>query len=283
MIAITGASGNLGKLTLAFLLKSTDPKQLIAIVRDRQKGKEFADAGIEVRVADYEDTASLQKALKGVDKLLQISAISIGEQGIREEANVVEAAIAQQVRHIVYTSGLKPGAQAEFMAGQQCFYTESAIRESGIAYTFFRNGLYTETIPLFIGNGLEDGNIYFPAGKTGVSFVSREEIAEALSNVLLGQGHEGQIYEITGPEAFSFADIAGMLSGLQHRPFVYTNIPDDILADELMKSGTPDDLIGWYVSLARSIRKGEFEEVSDNLELLLCRKPRTPLGYLKNL
>jgi len=283
MIAVTGASGNLGKLTLAFLLKSTDPKHLIAIVRDPQKGKEFADAGVEVRVADYEDPESLNRALKGVDQLLQISAISIGEQGIREEANVVQAAIAQQVRHVVYTSGLKPGESAEFLAGQQCFHTENTIRESGMAYTFFRNGLYTETIPLFMANGLEDGNIYFPAGKTGVSFVSREEIAEALSNVLLGDGHQGQVYEITGPEAFSFGDIAGMLSEAQNREFSYTNIPDDILAEELMKGGMPDDLIGWYVSLARSIRKGEFAEVSDTLELLLNRKPQTPLEYLKNL
>src|SRR5688572_28121357 len=99
MIAITGANGNLGKATIGFLLKKTKPEQIVAIVRDPKKMEDLKNSGIQIRMADYDDLESLNEALKGVDKLLQISAISIGEQGVKEEANVVKAAKQQGVQH----------------------------------------------------------------------------------------------------------------------------------------------------------------------------------------
>jgi NAD(P)H dehydrogenase (quinone) len=283
MIAITGANGNLGKATIGFLLKKIKPEQIVAIVRDPKKIEDLKNSGIQIRIADYDDLESLNEALKGVDKLLQISAISIGEQGVKEEANVVTAAKQQGVQHIVYTGAVKPKLDAHFMATQQCLATEKAILDSGIPHTFFGNSLYMETIPIFIGEALEHGNIYYPAGNGAVSFVSRMDIAEALSNVLASNGHENRRYEITGSKAYTFKDLAAILTAEKGVEVSYVNIPNVVLAEELDKFQMPDDQIGWQLSLADSIKADEFSYVDDTLEDLLKRKPFELKEYLRNL
>lgn len=280
MIAITGASGHLGKATLHHLLKRTRPENIVAIVRDPLKLKEYKNSGIEIRIADYDQQDSLNEALKGVDQLLQISTTSMGPLGIRQENNVVKAAEKQGVKHIVYTSGLKLNPASHFFAVQQCLQTEQAIVNSGMAYTFLRNSLYMETIPQFIGNALQDGNIYFPAGLGKVSFVYRDDIAEALSKVLMEDQHQYKIYEVTGAEAFSFEDIASLLSVQKHMEITYTDIPDVVLKDELIKSGMPDQECDWFLSLAQSIKADEFSYVDDTLERIIERKPVTLKKYI---
>jgi NAD(P)H dehydrogenase (quinone) len=283
MIAITGANGNLGKATIGFLLNKIRPEQIVAIVRDPKKMEDLKDSGIQIRIADYDDLGSLNEALKGVDKLLQISAISIGEQGLKEEANVVKAAKQQVIQHIVYTGAVKPRADAHFMATQQCLATEMAILESGISHTFFGNSLYMETIPLFIGEALAHGNIYYPAGSGAVSFVSRIDIAEALSNVLSSTGHENKRYEITGSKAYTFKELASILTAEKGLEVSYVNVPNVVLAEELDKFQMPDDQIGWQLSLADSIKADEFSHVDGTLENLLNRKPFELKEYLRNL
>ncbi|ATP56887.1 NAD(P)-dependent oxidoreductase [Pedobacter ginsengisoli] len=283
MIAITGANGNLGKATIGFLLKKIKPEQIVAIVRDPKKMDDLKDSGIQIRIADYDDLDSLNEALNGVEKLLQISAISIGEQGVKEEANVVKAARQQGVQHIVYTGAVKPKADAHFMATQQCLATESAILDSGIPHTFFGNSLYMETIPIFIGEALDHGTIYYPAGNGAVSFVSRVDIAEALSNVISSQGHENKRYEITGSKAYTFKEVALILTTERKITVSYVNIPNVVLAEELDKFQIPDDQIGWQLSLADSIKANEFSYVDGTLEDLLKRKPVELKDYLRNL
>lgn len=283
MIAITGANGNLGKATIGFLMNKIKPEQIVAIVRDPKKLEDLKGSGIQIRTADYDDFESLSEALKGVDKLLQISAISIGEQGVKEEANVVKAAKQQGVQHIVYTGAVKPKADAHFMATRQCLATEKAILDSGIPYTFFGNSLYMETIPIFIGEALEHGNIYYPAGNGAVSFVSRTDIAEAISNVLASEGHKNKRYEITGSKAYTFKDLASILTSEKGVEVSYVNIPNVVLAEELDKFQMPDDQIGWQLSLADSIKANEFSYVDSTLEDLLKRKPLEINEYLRNL
>lgn len=281
MIAITGANGHLGKATIKCLLQKMDGKNIIAMVRDPSKLKEFLKDGIDIRTADYEDPESLNEALKGVGTLLQISTTSMGERGIQQELNVVDAAKKQGVQHLVYTSGLKPREEAHFFAVQQCLKTENAILSSGICYTILRNGLYLETIPLFIGNALEDGNIYLSAGEGKVSFVGRDDIAEALSIVLTETVHKNKIYEITGAEAFNFEELARLLSKQTGRQIGYVDIPDEALKDELLKAGVPDEEAEWFLSLTQSIRHHEFADIEPALESLIRRKPVSVSDYLK--
>ncbi|TCC91038.1 SDR family oxidoreductase [Pedobacter hiemivivus] len=283
MIAITGASGHLGKATINHLLKKIKSENIVAIVRDPLKLAAYKDTGIKIRTADYNDLESLITALAGVNTLLHISTTSMGLVGVLQENNVVRAADWEGVKHIVYTSGLGPKADSYFLAVQQCLRTEEAIINSKISYTFFRNSLYMETIPQFIGNALQDGHIYFPAGAGKVSFVSREDIAEALSVVLTETQHQNKVYEVTGSKAFSFQDIASLLSLEKKFSINYMDIPAEFLEAELIKTEMPEDEIGWFLSLAKSIKANEFAPVEDCLEVLLKRKPLALKEYLTKL
>lgn len=283
MIAITGASGNLGKTTISFLLKKTDPSNIVAVVRDAAKIRDYADSGIQVRVADYKDPASLRKAFSEAGKVLQISTASYGEQAKREESNVVEAAKDAGVQHIVYTSTLQPGNDAHFLAARTCMNTENAIKASGMQYTIFRNSMYFETIPLFIGGALENGQVYYPGGNGKVSFAYRPDIAEALSNVLAGGDHQNAVYNITGSGAYSFGDIAGLMRSEKGMDASYTDIPNEAYREELMKYEVPSHEIDFYVSMADSIKAGEFAHVDDTLEKLLQRKRYPIQEYIKSI
>ncbi|WP_353127197.1 NAD(P)H-binding protein [Parapedobacter pyrenivorans] len=284
MIALTGASGHLGQLTLTHLLQKTPASQLVAIVRDPAKLGTHRHPGIAIRTADYDDTVALEEALDGVETLLQVSSSASGSVASRQELNVVQAAAAAGVRKIVYTSTLVPGADAVFLAGRTCGATEQAIKDHGLAYTFFRNSMYFETIPLFIGNALQDGMIYYPGGNGKVSFVSREDIAEALAIVLTESGqHENVDYRITGAEALSFAGLAGLLNARKGVDSSYFDIPEADFVEELGKAGVPQAEIEFTVSMAASIRAGEFEAVDDRLEKLLGRKRRAVSTYIGEL
>jgi NAD(P)H dehydrogenase (quinone) len=283
MIAITGANGNLGKATISFLLKKTDPSGIVAVVRDAAKMQDYAGSGIQVRVADYNDAASLRNAFQGIDKVLQISTAGYGEQAKREESSVVQAASDQGVQHIVYTSTLHPGENAHFLAARTCMNTENAIKAAGMQYTIFRNSMYFETIPLFIGGAMENGQVYYPGGNGTVSFAYRPDIAEALSNVLASGEHKNAVYNITGSGSYGFGDIAGLLRTEKGMDASYTDIPNEAYREELVKYEIPAAEIDFYESMAVSIKAGEFSHVDDTLEKLLQRKRFSIQEYIKSI
>ncbi len=281
MIAITGANGQLGRATIEFLSKKIDPSHIVAIVRDPQKAHDLERAGIQIRVAEYDNLDSLNQAFQGTRKVLQISAIQTGEQGHRQEKNVVDVARQQGVQHIIYTSALQADRNTNFFSAWQCLHTENVILTSGLPYTILRNSLYLETIPEFIGSAWQQGAIYFPAGNGSVSFVSRLDIAEALSIVLTDDRHLNKQYEITGSHAYSFGDLAGGLNAATGIPVQYIDILDSVLSEELATAQLPAEQIEWFISLAKSMRANEFAHVDDTLERLLGRKPLTVSDYLK--
>ncbi|MCF0074402.1 NAD(P)H-binding protein [Dyadobacter sp. CY261] len=284
MIAITGANGNLGKATLSFLLKKTLPKNIVAIVRDANKLAEYAKSGIQIRVADYEDQESLETALAGVERLLQISSSATGVRAMAQETRVVHAAVKCGVQEIVYTSTLFPHESAHFQAAHICRSTEALIRQSGLRYVFFRNSMYHETIPLFIGEAMGDGRIFYPSGTGRVSFASRKDIAEALSNVLTGPTFGNSTFNITGSSAHSFADIALVLKEIAgFNEAVHIDIPADDYRKGLLGFGMQDEEAGFYASMADSIRAGEFEGADQALEGFLGRKPLGVQEYLRGL
>lgn len=282
MIAITGASGHLGKATIQFLVKKINPAGIIAIVRDPAKIQDIP--GIQIRVADYDDPASLAAALTGVEKLLQISSASYGDHATQQEKNVVDAAKAAGVKHVVYTGTVNQNDNPIFYGSKTNLATEKAIQQSGLAYTFFRNSMYMETIPLFIGSAMEDGQIHYPAGSGAISFVARTDIAEGLSNVLAAnKGHVNAIYNITGNKAYTFSDIAGYLQSEKGLPATYTDIPAGAYRDEMLKLEMPEFVVDFYISMAESVKSNEFSHVDDSLESLLQRKRLSLQEYVKSL
>ncbi|MBD2704655.1 SDR family oxidoreductase [Spirosoma sp. BT702] len=281
MIAITGASGHLGKATLDFLTVKTNADSLVALVRNPEKATDLAAKGIHVRQADYGDYAALVAGLVGVDKLVLISSDALGDERVQQHTNVINAAKEAGVTHIFYTSAPNPSLDALFTPAIDHFRTETLIKESGLTYTFFRNNLYLDILPLVIGDAPQSGKLYYPAGDGKVSFVLRADIAEGLANALTSEGHENKVYEIGSPTAWTFGDIAAAVSE-SDKSVEYVDIPASAYEAELAKH-LPAHVVGVYAGMAKGIKQGDFNVADSSLEKLLNRQPVTLETYLKSL
>ena len=198
MIVVTGATGQLGRLVVEGLLKKVPAADVVAAVRDPEKAAEFAARGVQVRRADYDDPASLATAFAGADKVLLISSSTPGGRLAQHEA-VVAAAREAGVGHLAYTSILAADTTKLSLAPDHKA-TEEAIRASGVPFTFLRNGWYTENYAQTVAQALASGSFAGTAGEGRLGGVPRIDFAEAAVEVLTGEGHEGQVYELAGDE-----------------------------------------------------------------------------------
>lgn len=282
MILITGASGNLGNAVIENLLKQVSASQIAGLFRNASKAKSVSEKGLNVRIGDYSDKSLLRKAFQGVEKLLLIS--SSGDDALTDHKNVIDAAKEAGVSHVFYTSGALNKNVADSKLGplvDSYITTENYIIESGMTYTIFQNGLYSKTIPSFVGEEVLKTGIYLPAGNGKASFATRTDMAEAIANVLTSDGHENKVYVTTALPSYSFEEIAEMFSELSGKSISYTSPEPDDYETQLSASGVDEGSI-WYAQLlAAIIKNGEYEISSSDLEYLLGRKPTDLKTYLK--
>ena len=288
MLAITGATGHLGHATIQYLLPKVAPSDIVAVVRDLSKAADLREQGVQgvqVRPGDYNDGASLLAAFQGVDTVLLVSTSEV-EYAVRmqQHHNVIDAARQAGVRHIVYTSVLNPSPDSHFSASPSHFATEEYLRASGLAYTMFRNTLYLDLVPQFAGpDVLPSGKLYSAAGDGKVSYALREEIAEALANLLTTTGHENQTYDIAPGPSYSARDIAATLSEVTGQPVQYVPITTDELAAGMRQQQVPEPFIDLMGGIVRAMKAGELESVSPAFEQLLGRKPMDLKTYLATI
>ncbi|HEY6454291.1 MAG TPA: NmrA family NAD(P)-binding protein [Steroidobacteraceae bacterium] len=174
IIAVTGATGKLGRATLRFLrARGVAAETIRPIVRDLAKAHDLVDRKFDVAYGNYTDAALLEAAFSGVDKLLFISTSALGEERMLHHRSVVAAAKGAGVKHIIYTSVIKPTAEARFAATPGHLHTEALSRESGIAYTFFRNNLYLDVVPLLFGGALASGTLTHCGGDGRIGFIAK--------------------------------------------------------------------------------------------------------------
>lgn len=282
-ILVTGATGRLGKATIEHLLKNTAAENIVAFARDIEKAKVLVEIGIEVRIGNFDNPPSLDHAMQGIDKLLLISGVEMNR--LQQHKNVVDAAKKAGVRHIVYTSisqrDLDNSAVKILMESH--YQTEDYIKESGLTYTFLRNSLYADVIPIYVGEKVFETGIYYPAGNGKVAFALRREMGEAAANVLLQDGHGNKTYEITGSELNSFEDIARELSLLSGKTVRYTNADAGAFSDKLKESGIPEDFVFVLSGFAADIKNKQYEILSPDLENLLGREPASLEDSLKEI
>lgn len=283
MILVTGATGHLGSATVEHLLKNTTANNIVAFARDENKAKHLKEKGIEVRIGTFDDTASLDKAMQGIDKVLLISGID--QNRLQQHKNVVDAAKKAGVKHIAYTgvsfkdantSAIKPFMEAHFQ-------TEDYIKESGLPYTFLRNTLYTDGIPFFAGEKVLETGIYLPSANGKVPYALRNEMGEASANVLLQNGHENKTYEITGNDLYSYEDVAKTLSELSGKTVSYTDADATTFPEQLKQFGVPEIGVIIVSGFSADIKNKQYEIVSNDLEKLLGRKPTNLKDGLKQI
>ncbi len=280
-IAITGASGNLGRATLAHLLKrGVAPLSLVPVVRNLAKAGELNAPGSQVRYGDYTDPASLESAFARVDTLLFISSSSLGEERVLHHTNVVNAACRAGVGHIIYTSVVKPSASAKFAASPGHFYTEQLIKQSGVPCTLFRNNLYSDIVPFLFAGATETGVLTHCAGHGRVGFIARDDIAAALAGVLARGDAAGRVYSITASSAYSLTEVAAALGKAAGKPVQYRGVSSDEFRDVLAKRGVPPPGVAMAVALGEAMAAGEFDASSQDMEQLLGRPPIDLTAFL---
>lgn len=281
MILVAGATGNLGREVMKHLTGYGADHEVGILARDPAKADHYARLGIPVRIADYDQPETLTTAFAGVRKLLLISTMSMNRA--EQQKRVVDAAVAAGVRHIVYTGlairDIDTSGVRDLMISH--FQTEDHIRACGVAWTFLRNTMYAEALPVIVGAPAAEGAILLSGGEGQVPYASRAEMGEAAANVLLQTGHEGQTYQITGAQAWSYGEVAMALTAAKHRNFIYQDIAPDTHREALEALRLPPFLIDLTLGTVKDIRDGQYDIVSDDLQQLLGRAP-TPLPALLN-
>ncbi len=286
MILVTGATGHFGKAAIDFLIAKGIPSgEIAALVRDEAKTGDLREKGVVVKIGDYLQYDTLVNAFKGVDKLLLVSSSDVENRSL-QHTNAVNAAKEAGVKYILYTSFERKNdtesSPIAFIAKAH-LDTEELIKNSGIPYTIFRNNLYMDFIPVFIGEKVLESGIYWPAGDTKGAFATRSDMAEAAAVVLAGDGHEGKEYVISNIENVSFHSVAEVLSQAAGKPISYTSPGADEYKSTLTQAGVPAVYIDMFVAFAEAIKQGEFEINNSDLQKLLGRKPTTLAEYLKDV
>lgn len=282
-ILITGATGHFGKATIDFLLQKGIPANTIsALVRDEAKATDLKAKGINLKIADYDNYEALVAAFKGIDKVLLVSGSDIVNRGKQQE-NVVKAAKEAGVKHILYTSFERKNetetSPIAFLAKSH-IDTDNLIKASGLKYTIFRNNLYLDVLPMFIGEQVLETGIFLPAGETKSAFVLRSDLAEVAANVLTSEGRENKEYAMNNTENYSFQDVASILSKIANKDISYTSPTAEIYTEALTKASVPGEYIGMFAGFAEAIQQGEFNSPKSDLENLLGRKPATLEDFL---
>lgn len=270
IIAVTGATGQLGRLVIEQLKARAPAESLVALVRDPAKA---ADLGVEARAADYDKPETLAAALKGVDVLLLISSDAVGQR-VSQHRNVIEAAKAAGVKRIAYTSILRAD-DTPIGLGVEHRATEAMIRESGLAYTLLRNGWYLENYAGAIAGALQAGAFVGSAGQGRISAAARADYAAAAAVVLTGEGHEGETYELAGDEAFTMAELAAETSRQTGRDLPYNNLPEEAYAEVLRSIGLPPPVAAMLAQSDVGVAQDALFNADGRLSRLIGR-PTTP-------
>jgi NAD(P)H dehydrogenase (quinone) len=269
MIIVTGATGQLGRLVIASLLKTTPAAQIVAAVRDVAKAADLAALGVRVRRADYSDPASLDAAFAGAGKVLLISSSELGQR-VAQHRNVIAAAVRAKAGLLAYTSVLHADTSALGLA-EEHRQTEAAVRASGLNYSLLRNGWYVENYTGGLGAALAHGALAGGAGEGRISAAARADYADAAAAVLASAQAVEQVYELAGDTAFTLGELAAELSRQSGKDIPFHNLPRQDYRDMLLGFGLPAPLAELIADSDAQAARGALYDGSGALGKLIGR------------
>ncbi|MDN2487366.1 SDR family oxidoreductase [Kosakonia sacchari] len=269
MIALTGATGQLGQFVVEGLLKTVAAKEIVAIVRNPAKAEALSKQGVLVRQADYGDQAALTQALAGVNKLLLISSSEVGQRAAQHR-NVINAAKAAGVKFIAYTS-LLHADKSPLGLHVEHVETEKMLADSGIPYTLLRNGWYSENYLASAPAALAHGVFIGAAGDGKIASATRADYAAAAARVISEEGHAGKVYELAGDNGWTLTELAALLSKASGKNVVYQNLSEADFTAALKGAGLPDWLATMLADSDAGAAKGGLFDDSKTLSKLIGR------------
>jgi len=274
MIAITGATGHLGQLTIQALLDAgTAPQEIVALVRSPEKAASLAAQGVQVRAADYHRPETLAPALAGVERLLLISSSDLADR-VGQHRNVVEAVRQAGVKLLAYTSVLNADTSTLGLADDHRA-TEELIRASGVPFVFLRNGWYLENYDL--KSAVEHGAIAGAAGEGRFNPASRADYAVAAAAVLTQPGMENKVFELGGDQAITLSEMAAEVQAQSGREVAYHNMSQAAYGQMLEGVGLPVPVAQMLADSDRGLENGDPHTERRDLSTLIGR-PTTTLA-----
>lgn len=271
-IAVTGASGQLGRLVVEEIKKKVSSEDIIALARTPEK---ISDLGVETRTFDYTKPESLANELRDVDRLLLISGNEIGQRAI-QHANVINAAKEAGVPWVVYTSLLRADSSTISLADEH-LASEAKLKESGIDHTILRNGWYTENYTGSIAGAVASGAFIGSAGEAKISSAARKDYAEAAATVIANEEHKGKVFELAGDSYYTLNELASEISKHTDKEIPYNNLPQADYAAILKQVGLPEPMANAIASWDASASQGDLYSNSSDLTDLIGRST-TPMA-----
>jgi NAD(P)H dehydrogenase (quinone) len=273
---VTGATGHVGSAALRALTASHSAQRLVALVREAGRARRLVPPSVELRVADYNDREALAAALDDVTRLLWIASDGAGPDVLRHHVNVLDAAVAAGVNHIVFTSIIDIDPTSAFYFTPVYREAERGLAACGRSCTVLRCGLYTDfVVEHWIAPALAQGSLVVPAGDAMVAPICRVDVALAAAAALSAPEPLQGVYHLTGARAYTFAEMAQAASNGRPTPVQYVaSAPADYLLQCWAELAPP-----WphaFSSLFASIREGRCAAVSADHQVLLHR-PATDL------
>lgn len=276
MIAVTAASGHLGRLVVDSLAKKVPPSEIVAAARNTEKVADLASKGVAVRQADYSRPETLGPAFTGVEKLLLISGSEVGRR-VEQHKAVVAAAKQAGVKLILYTSLLRADG-SPLLLGEEHRQSEAAVRGSGIPFVLLRHSWYNENYLGAIAQAAKLGVHYGSAGEGRISAASRADYADAAVAVLTAKENlGGRTYELAGDEGFTLAQFAAEIARQSGKAVRYQDLPEAEYKAVLVKAGLPEPVAGFFANTDTGISKGALYDDSHQLRALIGR-PTTPIS-----
>lgn len=268
MILVIGATGTNGREVVQRL--DAAGHRVRALVRSPAKADDLRLPNVELVQGDLDDPASLDRAFEGVSRAFVVTAVD--KRSVGWFRNAFDAAGRAGTPHVVKFSGLGAGvADSELL--RQHAETDEMLQASGLPYTILRPNSFFQNMLWSAGTIKDHGAFYLPMRDGRQSLVDVRDIAAVAVKVLTGAGHEGQTYEITGPESLSYADVAATLSRVLGKPVKYVDVPPETARDSMLKAGMPAWNADAVTELYGAFATGQFGYTTDSVERITGQPP----------
>lgn len=268
MIAVTGATGQLGQLVIKHLLNKVEPQQIVALVRNIEKAASLTSLGVQVRQADYSKPETLESALDGVAKLLLISSSEVGQRASQHK-NVIDSAKKAGVELLAYTSLLHADTSPLALA-EEHVVTEAYLKQAEVPHVLLRNGWYTENYLASVAPALANGGFIGCAQDGKISSAAREDYAEAAAAVLTSEAEQsGKVYELSGDEAYTLSELSALISKKSGKAIPYINMEEADFAKALEGAGLPAPFAAVLANSDTGASQGALYDDSKTLSALI--------------
>jgi len=270
-VLVTGATGNTGSGVVSALASAGVPVR--ALVRDESKAQPLRDQGVEVVIGDLDKPETLDAAFRGVSKVYLVT--SVNPDAVKQASNAIAAAKRAGRPHIVRLSALVPEPAHETVLGRQHQEIDDEIKASGLPYTILRPTFFMQNTMMAAQTVASDGMVYMPMKDGKMGQIDVGDVVESAVATLTGEGHEGKVYELTGPASISFNDVAAGLSKALGKEVTYVDVPVEAGTGAMVQMGVPQWIADGYGELFVNFSQNGADRVTDNVKLLTGHPPRS--------